>query len=165
MKTKHARSLALILTLRLKSLNLRSRSLALTLALLFVDTKNRSFLLTYLLPWCSNRFYQRWFLALLTICVTTVVTCTAALCSDDIVYQTTLKEEDRLAAVIADIDHEVKIVPRGAYVQSPKGQIYENRSFAGTLVLLLLLHFLISLSDSSLICVSDRKGNPIQSSL
>ena len=50
-----------------------------------------------------------------------------------VVQQTTLKEEDRLAAVVADIDHDVKIVPRGAYVQSPNGQIYENCSFGGIL--------------------------------
>jgi len=53
------------------------------------------------------------------------------LCYD--VWQATLKEEDRLAAVIADIDHDIKIVPRGAYVQSPNGKIYENRSFGGIL--------------------------------
>jgi len=48
-----------------------------------------------------------------------------------------MKEEDRLAAVIADIDHDVKIVPRGAFAQSPNGQIYENRSFGGMETLLL----------------------------
>lgn len=42
-----------------------------------------------------------------------------------------IKEEDRLSAVIADIDSDVRIVPRGAYVKSPTGQVYKNRSFEG----------------------------------
>lgn len=42
-----------------------------------------------------------------------------------------IKEEDRLAAVIADIDVDVRIVPRGAYVKTPTGQVYRNRSFEG----------------------------------
>jgi len=44
---------------------------------------------------------------------------------------TTLKEEDRLAAVIADIDREAVIVPRGAYVRAANGRVYENRCFDG----------------------------------
>lgn len=43
----------------------------------------------------------------------------------------TLKEEDRLAAVISEIDHDVAIVPRGAFVRSPTGEIYQNRAFDG----------------------------------
>lgn len=54
---------------------------------------------------------------------------------------TTMKEEDRLAAVIADVDHDVKIVPRGAFVQSPNGQVYENRNFGG-----------LSVSESAKLC-------------
>ena len=50
--------------------------------------------------------------------------------------QTMIKEEERLAAVLADIDNEVRIVPRGAYVKTPTGQVYENRSFEGMLPLL-----------------------------
>jgi len=42
-----------------------------------------------------------------------------------------MKEEDRLAGVIADIDRDVSVVPRGAFAQSPNGQMYENHSFAG----------------------------------
>lgn len=42
-----------------------------------------------------------------------------------------IKEEDRLAAVIADIDQDVRIVPRSAYVKTPTGQVYKNRSFEG----------------------------------
>jgi len=43
----------------------------------------------------------------------------------------TIKEEDRLASVIADINDDVFIVPRGAYVRTPTGAIYKNRSFEG----------------------------------
>ena len=42
-----------------------------------------------------------------------------------------IKEEERLSAVLAEIDNEVRIVPRGAYVKTPTGQVYENRSFEG----------------------------------
>ena len=42
-----------------------------------------------------------------------------------------IKEEDRLAAVIAKIDEEVAIVPRGAYVRTPHGVVLKNRSFEG----------------------------------
>lgn len=43
----------------------------------------------------------------------------------------TIKEEDRLAAVIADIEEDVRIVPRGAFVKKPTGQVVPNRSFEG----------------------------------
>jgi len=43
----------------------------------------------------------------------------------------TLKEEERLAAVVADIDREVFVVPRKAYIKSPSGQVYKNRNFEG----------------------------------
>ena len=42
-----------------------------------------------------------------------------------------VKEEDRLAAVIDEIDREVHIVPRGAYVKTATGKIVTNRSFEG----------------------------------
>lgn len=42
-----------------------------------------------------------------------------------------IKEEDRLAAVIAKIDEEVAVVPRGAYVRTPHGLVLKNRSFEG----------------------------------
>ncbi len=42
-----------------------------------------------------------------------------------------IKEEDRLAAVIAQIDEEVAVVPRGAYYKVPQGTIIKNRSFEG----------------------------------
>jgi radial spoke head protein 9 len=44
---------------------------------------------------------------------------------------TTIKEEDRLSSVIAEIDDDVCIVPRGAYMKSPTGQVMTNRSFEG----------------------------------
>ena len=43
----------------------------------------------------------------------------------------TIKEEDRLSAVIAEIDADVRIVPRGSYVKTPTGPVYANRSFEG----------------------------------
>jgi len=42
-----------------------------------------------------------------------------------------VKEEDRLAAVISEIDVDVHIVPRGSYVKTPNGKIVTNRSFEG----------------------------------
>lgn len=42
-----------------------------------------------------------------------------------------IKEEDRLASVIAHIDEEVAIVPRGSYVKTPHGTVLKNRSFEG----------------------------------
>lgn len=46
----------------------------------------------------------------------------------------TIKEEDRLSSVIADIDEDVKIVPRGAFVKTPTGVVKPNRSFEGLTV-------------------------------
>jgi len=46
----------------------------------------------------------------------------------------TIKEEDRLSAVIAEIDCDVHIVPRGAFVKTPTGPVYANRSFEGLTV-------------------------------
>jgi len=43
----------------------------------------------------------------------------------------TIKEEDRLASSIAQIDEDVAIVPRGAYIKTPHGTVIRNRSFAG----------------------------------
>jgi len=45
-----------------------------------------------------------------------------------------IKEEDRLSAVISRIDDDVRIVPRGAFIKTPTGQVYENRSFEGLAV-------------------------------
>ena len=46
-----------------------------------------------------------------------------------------MKEEDRLAAVVASIDQEVALVPHGAYIKTPLGGIRKNRSFEGMNVL------------------------------
>ena len=42
-----------------------------------------------------------------------------------------MKEEDRLATVIASINYDVSIVPRGAFLRAASGGIYSNRSFEG----------------------------------
>ena len=52
--------------------------------------------------------------------------------------QIEMKEEDRLAAVVASIDQEVAVVPHGAYIKTPLGGIRKNRSFEGINVLTLI---------------------------
>ena len=47
-----------------------------------------------------------------------------------------MKEEDRLAAVIATIDDEVGVVPQGAYMKTPTGTVQENEAFKGVYDLL-----------------------------
>lgn len=42
-----------------------------------------------------------------------------------------IKEEERLAAVIDEIEHDVRIVPRASYIKTPTGQVYKNKSFEG----------------------------------
>lgn len=42
-----------------------------------------------------------------------------------------VKEEDRLAAVVAEIDRDALLVPRGAFILSPTGLVRENRFFQG----------------------------------
>ncbi|XP_028413798.1 radial spoke head protein 9 homolog [Dendronephthya gigantea] len=42
-----------------------------------------------------------------------------------------VKEEDRLATVIASINYDVSIVPRSAFLRAANGDIYGNRSFEG----------------------------------
>lgn len=42
-----------------------------------------------------------------------------------------MKEEERLAAVVATIDEEVAVIPRGAYVKGPLGEVVTNKSFKG----------------------------------
>lgn len=43
----------------------------------------------------------------------------------------TIKEEDRLATTIDDINDEAAIIPRGSYLRTPKGIVKPNRSFDG----------------------------------
>lgn len=45
--------------------------------------------------------------------------------------QLEIKEEQRLAAVVSTIDEEVAVVPRGAYVKGPLGDVTVNKSFKG----------------------------------
>ena len=47
--------------------------------------------------------------------------------------QVLVKEEDRLATVIASINYDVSIVPRAAFLRAANGDIYANRSFEGRL--------------------------------
>lgn len=53
----------------------------------------------------------------------------------------TIKEEDRLSAVISGIDMDVRIVPRGSFVRAPTGETYPNGSFEG-----------LSVSESAKLC-------------
>lgn len=46
----------------------------------------------------------------------------------------TIKEEDRLSSVIAEIDEDVCMVPRGAFIKTPTGIVKPNRSFEGLTV-------------------------------
>ena len=46
-----------------------------------------------------------------------------------------MKEEDRLAAVVASIDQEVAVVPHGAYIKTPLSVVKKNRSFDGRNIL------------------------------
>ncbi|CAH8490967.1 unnamed protein product [Schistosoma turkestanicum] len=43
----------------------------------------------------------------------------------------TMKEEDRLAAIIYRMEEDVVIVPRGAYLRMYNGQVVKNKSFEG----------------------------------
>ncbi|XP_071962347.1 radial spoke head protein 9 homolog [Antedon mediterranea] len=42
-----------------------------------------------------------------------------------------IKEEDRLASVVVNIDEDVAMVPRGAYFKTPHGTVQMNRMFEG----------------------------------
>lgn len=45
-----------------------------------------------------------------------------------------IKEEERLSAVIEEIDRDVFIVPRGSFCKTPVGKVFENRTFEGLCV-------------------------------
>lgn len=60
--------------------------------------------------------------------------------------QTMIKEEDCLASVIAELDDDVKIVPRGAYVQVPTAEVVKNRMFEGNVSLLLCILYVTNIS-------------------
>lgn len=53
--------------------------------------------------------------------------------SGEKVIQTSLTEDVRLAAVIAAIDRDAAVVPRGAYCKTPAGVVQPSRAFAGEL--------------------------------
>ena len=63
-----------------------------------------------------------------------------------------MKEEERLAAVVATIDQEVAVVPRGAYVKAPLGDVITNRSFKG--MLNFQFRIAIEFEHSHLFCIS-----------
>ncbi|CAF1273647.1 unnamed protein product [Adineta steineri] len=42
-----------------------------------------------------------------------------------------VREEDRLAATLSKIEQDALIIPRGAYILQPNGDVERNRSFAG----------------------------------
>ncbi|XP_051974970.1 radial spoke head protein 9 homolog [Xyrauchen texanus] len=42
-----------------------------------------------------------------------------------------VNEESRLATTVFNIDKDASVVPRGAFVKSPKGKVLTNRSFGG----------------------------------
>nr|CAB3265811.1 RSP9 uncharacterized protein LOC100179789 [Phallusia mammillata] len=45
-----------------------------------------------------------------------------------------IKEEDRVAAIVSTINEEASIVPRGAFIKTPLGEVHTNRSFEGLTV-------------------------------
>lgn len=48
-----------------------------------------------------------------------------------------LKEEDRLTAVISQIEEDTLIIPRAAFIQQPTGEIVKNRLFEGNFQILI----------------------------
>lgn len=46
-------------------------------------------------------------------------------------FQNKVSEESRLAVTVHQIDEEVSVVPRGAFVKTPHGLVQSNRSFGG----------------------------------
>ena len=49
-----------------------------------------------------------------------------------LLMQILIKEEDRLATVISTISHDVSVVPRGALIRTPTGEVRHNRMFEGS---------------------------------
>lgn len=52
--------------------------------------------------------------------------------------QVMVKEEDRLAIVIENICRDVAIVPRGAFMRTPVGEVIKNKAFEGIIFVLRL---------------------------
>lgn len=42
-----------------------------------------------------------------------------------------VKEEDRLAIVVENVCRDVSIVPRGAFLRTPVGEVIKNKAFEG----------------------------------
>ncbi len=45
--------------------------------------------------------------------------------------QSSLREEERLAATLWKIEQDALIIPRGAYILQPNGDVERNRTFQG----------------------------------
>ena len=45
--------------------------------------------------------------------------------------QIEMKEQDRLASTISLIDNEVAVVPKGAFIRTPLGEVVQNKAFQG----------------------------------
>ena len=67
------------------------------------------------------------------VCVVLLGGCLSSVSSSlYILAQIEMKEVDRLAAVVALVDEEGAVVPRGAYLKTPQGVVTLNNSFKGT---------------------------------
>jgi hypothetical protein len=66
-----------------------------------------------------------------------------------------VKEEDRLSYVISEIELDARIVPRGAFLRTPNGEVHVNREFEGRNVFLcckpFVLRFIILLCISNIL--------------
>lgn len=77
--------------------------------------------------------------------------------------QITVTEEKRLAVSVHQIDAEVSVVPRGAFIKSPRGLVQLNRSFCGKYVYtvgeITMLHFTYK-EMNSLLMIWRQLGGP-----
>ena len=51
-----------------------------------------------------------------------------------VIMEIKMREEERLAAVVSSIDHDVAVVPRGAFIRTPLGEVVQNKTFQGVCV-------------------------------
>lgn len=67
------------------------------------------------------------------VCVVLLGGCLSSVSSSlYILAQIEMKEVDRLAAVVALVDEDGAVVPKGAYLKTPQGVVTLNNSFKGT---------------------------------
>lgn len=50
-----------------------------------------------------------------------------------------VKEEDRLSIVVENICRDVAIVPRGAFMRTPIGEVIKNKAFEGQCLYLYII--------------------------